>query len=221
MALQPQWKFTGCIFHFTSSFCHCDSSGPSFGKSCILINSSFIIHLDPACSLGGPWWAPPSPSPPGASELSFEESAFPRLLPWGQCHRLAESTKTIRQVDFLPQDVRDRLTATRFVSDLVVDVAVCKHCVEVVNALLGVPVEAVFQTLFDCAHVHRGFDDLIIVLGKDRAITYAHQTTVLLTIQHVPVFFSDYWAHLYIRGTHTKLHPQAAPQYKPQKPLII
>lgn len=52
------------------------------------------------------------------------------------------------------------------VADLVVDVAVCEHCVEVVYALLGIPVEVVLQTLFYCAHVHRGLDYLIVILGK-------------------------------------------------------
>lgn len=35
-------------------------------------------------------------------------------------------------------------------------------------ALLGVPVEAVLQTPFDCAHVHRGLDDLIVILSKEK-----------------------------------------------------
>lgn len=52
------------------------------------------------------------------------------------------------------------------VPDLVVDVAVCEHRVEVVYALLGIPVEVVLQTLFYCAHVHRGLDYLIVILKE-------------------------------------------------------
>lgn len=33
-------------------------------------------------------------------------------------------------------------------------------------ALLGIQVEVVLQTLFYCAHVHRGLDYLIVILGK-------------------------------------------------------
>lgn len=50
------------------------------------------------------------------------------------------------------------------VADLVVDVAVCEHRVEVLYTLLGIPVVVVLQTFFYCAHVHRGLDDLIVVL---------------------------------------------------------
>lgn len=50
------------------------------------------------------------------------------------------------------------------VADLVVDVAVCEHCVEVVYTLLGIPVVIVLQTLFYRAHVHRVLDNIIVVL---------------------------------------------------------
>lgn len=54
------------------------------------------------------------------------------------------------------------------VADLVVDVAVCEHCVEVLDTLLGIPVVVVLQTFFYRAHVHRGLDDLIVVLNGER-----------------------------------------------------
>lgn len=49
-------------------------------------------------------------------------------------------------------------------ADLVVDVAVSEHCVEVLDTFLGVPVVVVLQTFFYRAHVHRGLDDLVVVL---------------------------------------------------------
>lgn len=52
-------------------------------------------------------------------------------------------------------------------ADLVVDVAVCEHCVEVLDTLLGIPVIVVLQTFFYRAHVHRDLDDLIVVLKGD------------------------------------------------------
>lgn len=54
------------------------------------------------------------------------------------------------------------------VADLVVDVAVCEHCVEVLDALLGIPVVVVLQAFFYCAHVHRSLDDLIVVLEGEQ-----------------------------------------------------
>lgn len=51
--------------------------------------------------------------------------------------------------------------------DLVVDVAISEHCVEVLDALLGVPVVVVLQTFLYCAHVHRSLDDLVVVLGGE------------------------------------------------------
>lgn len=53
-------------------------------------------------------------------------------------------------------------------ADLVVDVAVCEHRVEVLDTLLGIPVVVVLQAFFYRAHVHRGLDDLIVVLQGDR-----------------------------------------------------
>lgn len=53
-------------------------------------------------------------------------------------------------------------------ADLVVDVAVCEHCVEVLDTLLGVPVVVVLQAFLYRAHVHRSLDDLIVVLEGDR-----------------------------------------------------
>lgn len=50
------------------------------------------------------------------------------------------------------------------VADLVVDVAVCEHCVEVLDTLMGIPVVVVLQTFFYRAHVHRYLDDLVVVL---------------------------------------------------------
>ena len=51
-------------------------------------------------------------------------------------------------------------------ADLVVDVAVCEHCVEVLDALLGIPVVIGLQTFFYRAHVHGDLDDLIVVLKR-------------------------------------------------------
>ena len=51
---------------------------------------------------------------------------------------------------------------------LIVNVAVGEHCVEVVYALMGVPVVAIFQTFLDSAHIHGGLDDLVVVLGPGR-----------------------------------------------------
>lgn len=52
------------------------------------------------------------------------------------------------------------------VADLVVDVAVCEHCVEVMYTLLGIPVVVVLQSFLNCAHVHRVRDYLIVVLKE-------------------------------------------------------
>lgn len=49
-------------------------------------------------------------------------------------------------------------------SDLVVDVAVSEHGVEVLYTLLGIPVVIVLQTSLYGAHVHRCLDDPIVVL---------------------------------------------------------
>lgn len=47
---------------------------------------------------------------------------------------------------------------------LVVDVAVGKHCVEVLDTFLGIPVETVLKPFLDCSHVHRVFDYCVVVL---------------------------------------------------------
>ena len=51
---------------------------------------------------------------------------------------------------------------------LIVNVAVGEHGIEVVYALMGVPVVAIFQTFLDSAHIHGGLDDLIVVLEPGR-----------------------------------------------------
>lgn len=52
-------------------------------------------------------------------------------------------------------------------ANLVVDVAVCEHCVEVLDTLLGIPVVVVLQTFLYGAHVHRTPYYLVVVLwGK-------------------------------------------------------
>ena len=51
-------------------------------------------------------------------------------------------------------------------ADLVVDVAVGEHCVEVLDTLLGVPVVVVLETFSYRAHVHRNLYDLIVVLDE-------------------------------------------------------
>lgn len=55
---------------------------------------------------------------------------------------------------------------TANVADLVVDVAVREHCVEVLDTLLSIPVVVVLQAFFYRAHVHRSLDDLIVVLEE-------------------------------------------------------
>ena len=52
------------------------------------------------------------------------------------------------------------------VADLVVDVAICEHCVEVLDTLLGIPVVIGLQTFSYRAHVHGDLDDLIVVLER-------------------------------------------------------
>lgn len=52
----------------------------------------------------------------------------------------------------------------RSFTDLVVNVAVGEHGVEVLDAFTGAAVETVFQTLLDGPHVHGLLDDLIVIL---------------------------------------------------------
>ncbi len=49
---------------------------------------------------------------------------------------------------------------------LIVNVAVSKHGVEVLNTFLGIDVVTVLQAFLDCSHVHRVFDYLVIVLVR-------------------------------------------------------
>lgn len=49
-------------------------------------------------------------------------------------------------------------------SHLVVDVTICKHSVEVLDTFLSIPVIVVFQALLYCSHIHRCFNDLIVIL---------------------------------------------------------
>lgn len=59
-------------------------------------------------------------------------------------------------------------TAASDVADLVVDVAVSEHGVEVMDALLGVPIVVVLQALLYCPHVHRRLDDFVVVLDEEQ-----------------------------------------------------
>lgn len=52
-------------------------------------------------------------------------------------------------------------------SDLIVNVAVSEHGVEVLHALAGTAVEIVFQPLLYGAQVHGDFDNLVIVLQEE------------------------------------------------------
>ena len=47
---------------------------------------------------------------------------------------------------------------------LVVDIAVCKHCVEILHTVLSRPVLARLQLLFYCAKVHWMLDNLVVIL---------------------------------------------------------
>lgn len=47
---------------------------------------------------------------------------------------------------------------------LVVNVAVGKHGIEILNTFLGVPVVAVLKSLLDRSHIHRNFNNLVVVL---------------------------------------------------------
>ena len=49
-------------------------------------------------------------------------------------------------------------------SHLVVDVTICKHSVEVLDTFLSIPVIVVFQALLYCSHIHRCFNELIVIL---------------------------------------------------------
>lgn len=47
---------------------------------------------------------------------------------------------------------------------LVVYVAVGKHCVEVLDTFLGIPVVTVLKPFLDCSHVHRILNYCVVVL---------------------------------------------------------
>ena len=49
---------------------------------------------------------------------------------------------------------------------LVVNVAVGEHGCEVVDTFLGIPVVMVFKPFLDCSHVHRIFDNIVVVLEE-------------------------------------------------------
>lgn len=51
-------------------------------------------------------------------------------------------------------------------TDLVVDVAVCEHGVEILHALASTAVIIVLQSFLDGAHVHRLFNDFIVILKE-------------------------------------------------------
>lgn len=53
-------------------------------------------------------------------------------------------------------------------SHLVVDVAVGEHCVEVLHAFSRTPIIVVLQPPLDGTHVHRLFDDFVIILETQR-----------------------------------------------------
>lgn len=60
---------------------------------------------------------------------------------------------------------------------LVVYVAIGKHCVEVLDTFLGIPVVTVLKPFLDCSHVHRGFDYCVVVL-KWLQISWSEKTQV-------------------------------------------
>lgn len=58
-------------------------------------------------------------------------------------------------------------------TNLIINVAVSEHGVEVLHALAGTAVVVIFQSLLYSAHVHGSFDDLMIVLEGGRDIIRA------------------------------------------------
>lgn len=53
-------------------------------------------------------------------------------------------------------------------TNLVVDVAVGEHGVEILHALAGTAVKIVLQSFLDGAHVHWLFNDVVIILNEIR-----------------------------------------------------
>lgn len=77
-------------------------------------------------------------------------------------------------------------------SDLIVNVAVSEHGVEVLHALAGTAVEIVFQPLLYGAQVHGDFDNLVIVLqeeirtrGSDWYLITSFQFNLLITLKKI------------------------------------
>jgi len=56
----------------------------------------------------------------------------------------------------------------------VVSVTVGEHSVEVRNALLCRAIVSRLQTLLYCTHVHRMFDDLVIILQNKNVLSGSH-----------------------------------------------
>lgn len=76
------------------------------------------------------------------------------------------------------------------VANLVIDVAVCEHCVEVLDTFLGIPVVIVLETLFYRPHVHRSLDDLIVVLhegkpGGGKKTSHLHVRVICLQLKDI------------------------------------
>ena len=61
-------------------------------------------------------------------------------------------------------------------SYLIVDVAVCKHRVKILDTFLSVPVVVILQAFLYCSHIHRSFNYLIIILQKAKRETSAGGT---------------------------------------------
>lgn len=51
---------------------------------------------------------------------------------------------------------------------LIVDVAVCKHGVKILDTFLSIPVVIVLQALLYCSHIHWGFNYLVIILPRNK-----------------------------------------------------
>lgn len=51
-----------------------------------------------------------------------------------------------------------------YLTRLVIGIAVIEHCVEVIDALLGTRIHVLFEFFLYIPHVHRSFDNVIVVL---------------------------------------------------------
>lgn len=67
-------------------------------------------------------------------------------------------------IDYISMVVVDNSYSALLHRYLVVNVAVGKHGIEILNTFLGVPVVAVLKSLLDCSHIHRNFNNLVVVL---------------------------------------------------------